>query len=828
MTRMTEDKLKALTSSELNQCFGGISGGRLSEERRRAMYYYQGVAKDDLAPPDIDGRSTFVDTTVRNQIEWMVPQLMKTFCSSDNVVEFTPSKEGDDEKAQQATEYINYLFFKKNDGYIQLQTAIRDALLQKAGILKVWWDDREEETREEYKGMSDIDLAQMADDDEIVPIEQKSYVDEYDVQERNKALEKLTAQLQQAQAILQAEPQAMGQPSPQSQQAMQGVQALTQQIEQLQATPPKMLYDVTYKRTKKAGKLCIEAVPPEEFLISRKSKKISDGFMKGHRVRRTISDLKAMGYKNVDDISSDDQENVFNGEAVERDSWDDENAYYDSTDANLDESMRLVWLTELYMQVDYDGDGIAEWRKIVRAGNQILENVECDGAPFAALIPIVLPHRFFGLSVADLGIEPQRLQTQLVRSILDNQFLQVNGRYFAVDGQVNLDDLLTSRPGGVVRVKSKGAVGRLDQSMGDTAGAMQMLEWMQDFSENSTGWTRRSQGTGASALQQQTATGMNLISNRDDMRLDLIARNFAEGGITDLFRLMLKLVCQYQNREEMINVSGSFLQINPREWKNQFILTVNVGLGTNNKEQQAQHLMGLMQIQREALQIGVATPDNVYNAAKLYAEALGQKTGDKFFTDPKKNPPPEPQPPPELLKIQSAEKIEQMKLQADAQKYQAGEMANDKKVQLEYQKDMQVIQLQAEKEAHQAQMDMQERQHQAELTAALESRKLEFEQWKTEYETNAKIAIAELQSRTSLKQSSLTANANKEAETLTEINEDGDEAPTSALSGLVEAINTNMMQLVNTQNERHAELVSVMTRPKQIIRDAQGKAQGVM
>ncbi|HEX5539885.1 MAG TPA: hypothetical protein VFX01_08880, partial [Methylophilaceae bacterium] len=362
------------------------------------------MAKGDLSPPEIDGRSTFVDTTVRNQIEWMVPSLMKTFCSSENVVEFTPTKEGEDEKAKLATDYVNYLFFKKNDGYTVLQTAIRDALLQKAGIIKIWWDDRIEESREEYRALSDIDLAMLMQDDEIEPIEQKPYPDEEDAKQRAQALEQLDQQLQQAMQSAQ-----MG-----DQQAMQAAQQLQQQLEQIQVQPPKMLYDVAFKRSKKAGKVCVEAVPPEEFIISRKAKKMSDGFMKGHRVLRTISDLKAMGYKNVDDITSDDQENTFSSERIERASWDDETPYLNQDDYSIDPSMRLVWLTELYMQVDFDGDGIAEWRKIVRAGNQLLENVECDGPPFAALIPIILPHRFFGLSIADLGMEPQKLQTQLI------------------------------------------------------------------------------------------------------------------------------------------------------------------------------------------------------------------------------------------------------------------------------------------------------------------------------------------------------------------------------------------------------------------------------
>lgn len=809
MPALTDDQLKVITDQEMRNAIGGYMGGKLSEARRKAEYYYLGLAKGDLAAPEIDGRSTFVDTTVRNQIEWMVPSLMKTFCSGDNVVEFEPQKEGDEDKAKQATDYINYLFYKKNNGYTVLQTAIRDALLQKAGVGKVWWDNRDIETREEYKALSDIDLAQLMDDEEIEPIEQTSYPDEEDAEQRQQAVTQIQQQLQQAQQAAQSNPQAA-----------QAVQAMTAQLQQLESMPPKMLYDVTFKRTKKGGKICVENVPPEEFLISRKAKTIADAPFVAHRVMRTISDLTAMGYKNVDQISSDDTQGAYSAERIERASWDDDTPYLNQDDASIDPTMRIVWVTECYLRVDVDGDGIAEWRKVVRSGNQILENEECDGPPFFALIPIILPHRFFGLSIADLGLEPQKLQTQLVRSVIDNQFLQVNGRYFAVEGQVNLDDLLTSRPGGVVRVKSPQAAGRLDQGQGNTGESMQMLEWMQDFTENATGWTRRSQGTGPTSLQQQTATGMNIVTNRDDMRLDLIARNFAEGGITDLFKLMLKLVCQYQDKKDVISVSGQWVEIDPREWKNQFSLNISVGLGTNNKDQQAQHLMGLLGIQQQALQIGVCTPQNIYNSAVLYAQAMGQKSGDKFFTDPSKQPPQPPQPNPEMVKIQGMQQLEM-------QKHQMQMEQRDKELQQEAMIRERELQLEAQKQQLQAQADMAERQHEAELTAQLEQQKMAFEQWKTQLENETKVVVAELQAKTQLHTASISANASKGAETLTEVNPDGNEQPTSALTALVDSVNANMAQLISNQQQSHAELVAAMTRPKQIIRGPDGRAQGV-
>lgn len=791
--KMNEDSLKALVDSEMRQAVGYF-GGKLAESRRKAEYYYLGLPKGDLSPPDIEGRSSVVDTTVRNQIEWMVPSLMKTFCSGENVVEFTASKEGDEEKAKLATSYINHIFYKQNEGYKVLQTAIRDALLQKAGIIKVWFDDRVEETREEYKGLCDIELAQLMQDDEIEPIEQKSYPDEEDAKQRSEALQQLGQQLTQASQAAQ-----MGDP-----QAEQAVQQIQQQIQGIQSQPQKLLYDVAFKRSKEDGRVRIENVPPEEFMISRKAKSIQDTPFVAHRVMRTASDLVAMGYKNVDQISSDENGAWLSMERIERIGWDDElTPYVNLADSNVDPSQRVIWVTEAYIKTDYDGDGIAEWRKVVKAGNEILENEECDGPPFAVLVPIILPHRFFGLSVADLAIEPQRVQTYLLRAMLDNLFLQVNGRYYAVEGQVNLDDLLTSRPGGVVRMKQPGMAGRLDQASGDGASAMNMLNWMQDFTENATGWTRRSQGTGPGGVQQQTATGMNIITNRDDMRLDLIARNFAEGGITDLFKLILKLVTQHQDKDDVISISGEWTPIAPREWKNQFELNINVGLGTNNKDQQAQHLMGMMQIQEKAIQIGVATPENIYNSAVEYAKAMGHKDGDKFFSNPAKMPPAPPKPDPEMMKYQAQSAIEDKKLQADVQKHHAEQQARQMELQLEAERNKQQADSAYLLAQHKAELDMQERQHDAELKAQLHAQELEFNRWKTQLEAETKVLVAQ-------------------------IGAEAKEAPESADMAQDASVDNDTQGALAMALQGFQAALGEMQRPKTIVRGPDGKAQGIM
>lgn len=745
MAKLSDDDLKALTDAELRQAVG-YYGGKLAEQRRKAEAYFYAEATGDLAPPEVMGRSSVVVPVVRNTIEAMLPQLMVKFTGGDTVVEFEPTQPDDEQKAKNCTDYLNYLFFKKNNGHAVTYAWFKDALKLKRGIVKVWWDNRDEETREEYKGLSQVELAQIMDDEEIEVIEQKSYPDEEDAEQRQQALEQLQGQLDQA--IASQNPQAG---------AM--VQQLQAQMGQIQKLPAAMLYDISCKRKKSGGKICIENVPPEEFLISRKGKTIQDSPFVGHRIRRTLSELRSMGYKNVENLGSDNGEWA-NAERAERMQYDDD--FVDLEDISGDESQRRVWVTECYMRVDYDGDGIAELRKICRAGNEILENEVVDVIPFVSICPIPEPHKFFGLSVADLTMAGQLTETGLLRATLDNQFLEVNGRYFAVEGQVNLDDLLSSRPGGVVRVKSREAVGRLDQGKGNTAEAMSMLEYMKGFNEDSSGWSRQSQGNDPSSLNKpETATKANIVSNKADMRVDLIARNFAEGFV-DLFKMMLKLACQHQSKASQIRLSGSWVDMDPREWRNQFDVSINVGLGVGNKDQQVQHLMSLQNAQVQGMAIGIATPDNLYASCLEMAKAMGFKSSEKFFTKPDPNKPP---PNPAAGEIQAKMQMHQAEQQAKMQMQQADlqhaaqleELKRQHEAQLEQARMQMQAQVDNNRQASEAQQHALKVQQDAQLEAmkahyedVRHQREMQFQQWKVQHETAAKIDVAQIGAQATL------------------------------------------------------------------------------
>lgn len=660
--KITDDELLVRVDQELRAA-QDYMGGKLSTQRRVALQYYMGQAEGDLAPPEVEGRSTFVSTDVADTVEWMLPSLLRIFTASDRVVQLNPRKPGMEQMAEDATDYLNWIFNTQNDGFRSLYTMFKDALLSKTGVLKIWWDDHLEEAREEYRGLSDHELMQLLDDEEVEPIEHEARPDEEIAKQRAQVLQQVTQQLQQAQ-------QAAQQGNPQAQQA---VQQMEQQLQSMQAQPPVMVHDVTVKRTRKMAQVKIEPVPPEEFFISRRAKRIADAPFVAHVVERSVSDLRAQGYDITDDELSSDESGMVgrSQERMQRWSYDDSTAPFPNmVEPPNDPSMRTVWVCEAYLRADVDGDGIAEWRRVLKVGKKILDNEECDGPPFALVTPVPMPHRLVGLSIADLAIPVQKQKTAMIRAIQDNLYLQVNGRYFAVDGQVNLDDLLTSRPGGVVRIKGPGAVGPLNQGMADMRDAYQLLEYMEVQKENRTGFTRYSQGSDANSLNK-TATGIGIITNRSDMRTELIARVFAETGVKDLFLLILKLVCQYQDQKAQFQLNGRWLEVNPREWRHQFDVVVNVGLGTNDPQQKMQQIGALIQMQERLAPLGIAPPDKVYAAASEMVKALGHKDADRFLANPDNQPPKPPQPNPKMIEVQQKKQADVARFQLEREKQQA-------------------------------------------------------------------------------------------------------------------------------------------------------------
>lgn len=692
MARLSDEELLAVVDAEKQQALGSWYS-TISKERQTALSYYNGQPYGN----EVEGRSQFVSTEVLDTIEWVMPSLMRIFASGDEVVKFEPKQPNDEAKASQCTDYINHIFQKQNNGFVALYSWFKDALLQKNGFIKVYWDKYEESKKETYQGLTDDEFTMLVKRDEVEVLE-------HEARQENTEF------------------------------------------------GPLAVHDVVIRVTNKKGKACIEPVPPEEVLVARDCRMdIQKSRYVAHRKKTTPSELKLMGFsdKDIEGLQSEDEE--FNQEHIER--WKLENDFTNQGGLG-DETTRTIWITESYIRVDFDGDGIAELRQVIHAGNKVLENEEIDRIPLVSITPIIMPHKLFGKSVADLVMDLQLLKSTVFRQILDNMYLQNNGRWMALDGMVNLDDLLTSRPGGVVRVKTFDAVKRLDSPMLG-APAFNMLEYIDSIKENRTGVTKYNQGLDSDSLNK-TAHGISLIQNASAQRIELIARVFAETGVKDLFYALLELVSKHQNPGEVVRLTDKWVTIDPRDWAGKFDISVTVGLGYGNKEQEAQALQEIGKLQFAVMQAfpQMVQADDVYNMAEKMKAAVGQKNS-KFFTDPKTVPAPPPKPDPEVVKIQA-------KAAADVQL----EIAKAQ-IQKQMPQDNQA-QIQAEAQARTDEMKLLASQHaeelrhatermKAESQAAIESQKREFEAWAKKLEADTKVVVANIQSSTAIRTASMSA-----------------------------------------------------------------------
>ena len=644
--KITEFELRNIIGQEINNAMGYM-GGNLSSQRKKSLEYYMG----EPLGTEIDGRSQVVSTDVADTVETILPNLLKIFTSSDQTVKCEPVKAEDVALAEQATNYINYIFNKDNNGFSILYNWFKDALIEKNGIVKVYWDESEKVEQETYENLNDQEYKILLDNDDVEVVQEESFVDE-----------KAKQQLEEIKLLAEAQGQVM------------------------EDIPTPKLHNCIIKRTSSSGKVKIENIPPEEFLIQRSAKSIEDADFVAHRVLKTRSELIQMGFDRniIDDLPT--QNNItFNDERLARFSDIDESPLNDAPD----ESTQDIEIYECYVKCDMDGDGIAELRKVIVAGSEastILENMPCDFIPFCSLTPVPMPHRFYGRSVSELVEDVQLVKSTVMRQLLDNMYLTNNNRVAIMDGMVNLDDLLTSRPGGVVRTKQPPSQVMLPmQNQTISQQAFPLLEYLDTVRETRTGVTRYSQGLDADALNK-TATGVNTIMNQSQMRMELIARVFAETGIKDLFRRIFELTVKYQNKERIVELNNKFVAVSPTEWKDRYNISITVGLGAGSKDQQIVMLNNILQKQLQAFQLQgnkeypMVTLKNIYNSLAKIIEEAGLKNVENYFVNPdegKELVQPSPPPPPtpiekiEFTRIASEEKRKVAEIELENKKIKA-------------------------------------------------------------------------------------------------------------------------------------------------------------
>ena len=607
---MDDQNLESIVAGELQDAVRYIDF-EIGGARALATSYYRG---DPLGDEE-EGRSRVISMDVRDTVIALMPQLMRVFFSSENVVEYAPTTPEESKMAEQATDYANYIVQRDNEGFGVVYSTFKDALVRKKGFIKYWWDESEEVKSEEYSGLDDDTLAMLMQDNESAEV---SIIGSYP--------------MPGAQPMPLIGPDGQPMLGPDGQPVME---------------PTPTIHDVRIKRRTKAGRIKIMSMPPEEFIIDRRARSLKDAMVVAHRSMRTVSELVAMGY-DEDEMKKFVTSNELdtNIEYITRQPLARAIGGFDSFNPALG---RVLYI-EAYAKVDYDGDGIAELRKVCMAGPtyKLLHHEAVDHMPFAVFDCDPEPHAFFGLSTADVTMDIQRIKTHIMRGMLDSLAQSINPRMTIVEGQVNIEDVLNNEVGSIIRQRAPGMAQALETPFVG-ASAMPVLGYMDEVRENRTGMSKASMGLDPDALQSTTKAAVSATITASQGQIDLLSRILAE-GMKQLFKGILFLIVQNQDKPRMIKLRNDWVPMDPRTWNANMDVTVNVALGTGTTDQKLAALQAIAQKQETIMTTAgfnnpVVTIGQYANTLRRMVELAGFKDSSQFFNALPIDFSPPPQPP---------------------------------------------------------------------------------------------------------------------------------------------------------------------------------------
>jgi len=622
---MDDTELQGIVAGELEDAVSYIDAD-ISPIRAKGTEYYRG----DPFGNEEDGRSQVVAMEVRDTVSAMLPSLMKVFFSSENVVEYVPRGPEDVAGAQQATDYANYIFSNDNNGFMTTYALFKDSLVRKCGIAKYWWDEVEEVKIEDYSGLDDQTVQLLMQEGAEVKI-------------------------------------VVSYPDPSMPMDMMQMDPMTGSM-----PPQPMLHDVQIKRTTKDGRIRIMAVPPEELVLDRRARSFEDAGIIAHRQMATVDDLLAMGYELdeiEENISSTDLDS--NDEYLARQPLSTTMGSGDS----LNPGQRRVLYVESYMRVDYDGDGIAELRKIccMGSGYTVVRNLPASYIPFVDFPCDPEPHTspLEAMSVFDLTHDIQEIKSEILRNTLDSLAQSIHPRTAVVEGQVNIDDVLNNETGAIIRMRAPGMVQPFSSPFVGQA-AFPMLDYMDAMREDRTGMSKAAMGLDPDALQSTTKAAVAATVSASQSRLELQARLLAE-GMKKLFKGILYLMTTHQDKPRMVRLRNEWVEIDPRVWNNSMDVSINIGLGNGDTNDRIQALTMIAGKQEQIMQqfgLGnpVVTPAMYIRTIQKIIELSGFKDASSYFqTLPADYQMPQedaPKPTPEEVLAQ----VQAQSIQADIQK----------------------------------------------------------------------------------------------------------------------------------------------------------------
>ena len=584
---------------------------QVGAERAESTEYYLGNEPSSTSSL----QSEFVSTDVRESVLFMLPSIMRTFFGTKKIVEFVPKGPEDIPLAEQQTDYINYIIQQKNPGFKVLYEVFKDALVRKTGFVKVFWDDSVMASTHEYTDLDPQSYQALILDKNVEVLKEKATKE----------------------SITTIDPVSQ--------------EEITQEI--------PTSYDMTIRRLMPKDQVCIEAIPPEEVLISRHARDLESASYVAHRMIKSVSDLVAMGYDQEEMM----QYGGYGGSALDPQSYEEQEARnpYDNMvypDRN-DAGGKDVLYIEHYIFYDFDDDGIDERIRVCTVGDalHVLHVEQWDDLPICMFCPDPEPHTAIGSCPADYLKPIQAAKSQIMRDTLDSLGHSIFPRMGIVEGQVNIDDVLNTDIGQPIRMRAPGMVQPFAVPFVGKE-AFPVLGYLDEQKENRTGVSKASAGLNADALQSTTKAAVSATMSGAQGRVELICRHFAEGGLKTMFKTVNSLVIKHQNAQDVFRLNGKFIPVDPRYWDNDKDIVVNVAISKSSDEEKFQVLTSLAGKQEQIMT--TLGPNNPLVNLQQYANTLTRMIEMAGFQDAQSfintEVPPLPPTPPEAQKP-SAEEI---------------------------------------------------------------------------------------------------------------------------------------------------------------------------
>jgi len=533
---------------------------------------------------EMEGQSQVVTSDVQDTVESDMTGLVRIFLGSKRVMTFEPDNNSDEAKleADQKTRYINWLVRNQETSFKTIHDWIKDALIQKLGVVKFGYEEVEGTEIDEWDGISEEEL-------ELIRIQ-------------------LSVEKEKGVKI--------------------------EFVEQADNDDGTMYIKV--RKTFVDKRFFVRGVPTEDFIISRNAADEDDAEIIGDTALVSRGELVAAGYDEsiVRSLPSvNDQDEVSTMKAIR---FRDQGGDKDSEDISHWAS-QLVQIFYLYVKVDYDGDGIAERRYIVKAGNVILENEQHNMVPYAINSAILMPHSAIGRGRGELVTTHQRVSTVLTRNILNNIYNVGNGRVVVNEEETNVDDLLTVRPNGIVRTEGDvtQAVFQL-QTPYIGQEALQVIQYWDSLKSQSTGNQLANQGLDADRFAEESVARFEGMNKSGAAKTELVARVMSETGFKKLFNGMAWYVSRYQVEKLELMILGEPLTVDPIKWVSKNSVTSDVGLAAGDDEQMLQNMGQLFQLNQQLKATGSRVTDDkiMFNVVSKIIGSMGINRISDFANDP--------------------------------------------------------------------------------------------------------------------------------------------------------------------------------------------------